>query len=122
MDYLKIHLAGNMLQSLHTGIYQDEYLMRSDGRFHRLIFRRVAHGDTGQIQSRHMIILAGRSVTRNVQKKQYEENHGRYQYTAENDDYEADLEPDPYLTKAQKSQKTPGKRRMAQLGRLSVKL
>ena len=32
----------------------------------------MAHGDTGQIQSRHMIILAGRSVTRNVQKKQYE--------------------------------------------------
>ena len=34
---------------------------------------------------------------------------GRYQYTAENDDYEADLERIRISRKTRKSQKTPGK-------------
>ena len=46
---------------------------------------------------------------------------GRYQYTAENDDYEADLERIRISRKRRKARKRRAKR-MAQLGRLSVRI
>ena len=46
---------------------------------------------------------------------------GRYQYTAENDDYEADLERIRISRKRKKARKRRVKR-MAQLGRLSVRM
>ena len=46
---------------------------------------------------------------------------GRYQYTAENDDYEADLERIRISRKRRKARKRWAKR-MAQLGRLSVRI
>ena len=48
-------------------------------------------------------------------------NMGRYQYTAENDDYEADLERIRISRKRRKARKRRAKR-MAQLGRLSARL
>lgn len=46
---------------------------------------------------------------------------GRYQYTAENDDYEADLERIRISRKRRKARKRRAKR-MAKLGRLSVRI